>query len=81
MIPVEEITATCRAVAAVLRKRRESLGLTKTAVAQRAGINNQTVTFIEDCVNIPTIHTLLRFCWALDTTPEAVFKEAKKTIK
>ena len=52
--------------------------MSKNGLAQKAGVSVQSVSFIEECVNSPSISTLLRLCEALKTTPETVFKEARK---
>lgn len=78
MKPEDEVARTGRAIAQVLKSRRESLGLSKNALAQKAGVSVQSVAFIESAVNSPSVSTLLRLCSALETTPEAVFREARK---
>jgi transcriptional regulator with XRE-family HTH domain len=74
----EDITRIGNGVANALKTRRESIGLSKNSLAQKAGVNVQTVSFIEDCVNSPSVSTLLRLCDALGTTPEKIFKAARK---
>jgi len=78
VISEEEITRIGKALAETLKSRREKLGLSKNSLAQKAGVSVQSVSFIEDGVNSPSISTLLRFCDALGTTPEKLFKEARK---
>lgn len=78
MISEEEITRIGLALAAALKTQREKQGLSKNALAQKAGVSVQSVSFIEDGVNSPSISTLLRFCDALGTTPEKLFREARK---
>jgi transcriptional regulator with XRE-family HTH domain len=78
VISEEEITRLGKGIAAVLRDQREKKELSKNALAQKAGISVQSVAFIEDAVNSPSVSTLLRICDALGITPEKVFREARK---
>ncbi len=68
------------AMAGILKTRREKLGLSKNSLAQKAGVSVQSVSFIEDGVNSPSVSTLLRFCDALGLPPEKVFREARKVV-
>lgn len=72
----KEIARHGVALAALIKARRESAGLTKTALAERAGIGIQSVAFIEGGVNSPSISTFLRICDALETRPDLLLKEA-----
>lgn len=78
VISDEEITRIGKALAEALKNRREKQALSKNALAQKAGVSVQSVSFIEDGVNSPSVSTLLRLCDALETTPEKIFKEARK---
>ena len=61
-----EVAESGKAIADVLRAKREALGLSKNALAQKAGISVQTVSFIETTVNSPSLSTFLRICDALE---------------
>jgi transcriptional regulator with XRE-family HTH domain len=74
----EEITRISLAVANALRSAREAAGLSKNALAQKAGVSVQTVSFVEGGVNSPSISTFLRFCSALEIDPEVVLGAARK---
>ncbi len=52
-------------VARLLKERRKKSGLSKLALAQRAGLDQRTITFIEEGVNVPSIGTLHVICEAL----------------
>ncbi len=71
-----EIRSIGEAVAAELRRRREALSLSRNGLAQKAGISVQSVCFIENGVNSPSLSTLLRICHALETKPETVLRDA-----
>lgn len=53
-------------LARVIRARREELGLSMTQVGIRAGLSQQSVSFLERELRSPNIETLLRICHALD---------------
>lgn len=77
MLRDEDITRISAALAEELRQARESAGLSKSLLAQRAGVAIQTVSFIEQGVNSPSIATFLRLCGALDVTPEDLLQRAR----
>ncbi len=54
-----------RKVAEHLKSHRLRLGMSKLAVAQRAGLDQRTITFIEEGVNIPSLVTLHLICQSL----------------
>ena len=78
MLRDEKIQDIGKAVAAELQRRRESLGLSRNILAQKAGISVQSICFIENGVNSPSLGTLLRICHALGTKPETVLRHATK---
>ena len=78
MLREDEITRIGLAVAVALRLARESAGLSKNALAQKAGVAVQTVSFIEGGVNSPSIATFLRLCDALAIEPEVILEKARK---
>lgn len=65
-----------KALADAIKASRESAGLSKSALAQRAGIAIQSVSFIENNVNSPSISTFLRICAALGVEPDVLLKRA-----
>jgi len=75
----EEITRISFAVAQALRAAREAAGLSKNALAQKAGVSVQTISFVEGAVNSPSISTFLRFCSALGVSPEKIIEDARNS--
>jgi transcriptional regulator with XRE-family HTH domain len=65
-------------VAELLRKRREALGLSMNVVAQRSGLSQQMVSYVERGMRNPTLETLLRICDVLETPLEDVIRRARK---
>lgn len=74
----QEINRISLALAGALREARESAGLSKNALAQKAGISVQTVSFVESGTNSPSITTFLRFCSALGIDPAATLEKANR---
>ena len=66
-------------VAEMLRARREALGLSMNVVAQRSGLSQQMVSYVERGMRNPTLETLLRICDVLDTPLEDVIRRARKS--
>ena len=75
----EEIQKAGKAVAGELRRRREAIGLSRNGLAQRAGISVQSVCFIENGTNSPSLSTLLRICGALNVKLQTVLRCAKNS--
>lgn len=63
----------------MLRARREALGLSMNVVAQRSGLSQQMVSYVERGMRNPTLETLLRICDVLDTPLEDVIRRARKS--
>jgi DNA-binding XRE family transcriptional regulator len=74
LLSSEEIHLISSAVAAELRLQREAVGLSRNALAQKAGISVQAVCFIENGVNSPSLTTLLRICHALGIKLESILQ-------
>ena len=63
-------------LARLLKARREELGLSKVAAAERAGVATMTIFFIEERKRSPSINTLLRVAVALEIDLWRLLKEA-----
>ena len=66
------------AVGRILRVKRESLGISQEALAERAGVDRSYVSILERGLKSPTLETLEKICVALGTLPERVLEEARK---
>ena len=67
-------------VAELLRNRRNTLGLSMNVVAQRSGLSQQMVSYVERGMRNPTLETLLRICDVLETPLEDIIRQARKGI-
>lgn len=61
-----------------LAARRESLGLTKDALAKRAGLSRSMVSMMESGDRHPTLVTFHALCAALGTTPSEVLGDIEQ---
>ena len=52
-----------------IRARREALGLTQAALAERAGVTSNYVGVLERGLKLPTLDTLITLAKALETSP------------
>lgn len=65
-------------VAHLLKEEREKQNLSLNVVAQRAGLARQTVSYIEQETQSPTLETLLRITSVLGIELERIIAEARK---
>ena len=68
----------CSEIARLLRRERLRQRLSLNVVSSRAGLNRQTVSFIEQEERTPTIDTLLRLSQALGIELEDLIRKARK---
>jgi len=62
----------------LLKAEREKRGISMNLLAQKAGVNRQTVAFIEQGLRNPTMNTLFRLTTALEVEPEKIIARARK---
>jgi transcriptional regulator with XRE-family HTH domain len=62
----------------LLKAEREKRGISMNLLAQKAGINRQTVAFIEQGLRNPIMNTLFRLTTALEVAPEKIIARARK---
>lgn len=70
--------AVCSHVARKLRQERERKGLSMNLVAQRAGLSQQMVSYVEREMRNPTLETLLRIAAALEVDLSDVLRAAQQ---
>jgi transcriptional regulator with XRE-family HTH domain len=61
----KERMAICSEVARLLKAQREKSRLSMTALAAKAGLSQQMVSYVERGIRNPTLETLLRITEAL----------------
>jgi transcriptional regulator with XRE-family HTH domain len=72
--------AICLEVARLLKAEREARGLSLNALAEKAGLSRQTVSFVEQELRIPTLGTLLRLTAAMEVDLEKIIARARSRI-
>jgi transcriptional regulator with XRE-family HTH domain len=65
----------------LLKAERIRQNLSMTVVAERAGLSQQSVSYLEREMRMPTLDTLLRITDVLNIALEDVIGEARKTSK
>src|SRR5665213_2448266 len=65
-------------VACLLKVEREKRGLSLNVLAQKAGFSRQTVSYVEQEVQNPTLDTLLRITAVLEIDLEKIISKARK---
>ncbi len=65
-------------VARLLKEEREKRVISLNALAQKSGLSRQTVSYIEQEVQSPSLDTLLRLTLALDVDLAEILKRARK---
>jgi len=71
--------AVCSRVAKILRQEREKRGLSMNVVAERAGLSQQMVSYVEREMRNPTLETLLRMAAAIEVDFAKVMRQATQT--
>lgn len=67
-------------VARLLKEEREKRGLSLNLLAQKAGLSRQTVSYVEQEVQSPTLDTLVRITTAMEVDLEKIIARARKSI-
>ena len=67
-------------VAAILRAEREHRKLSMSAVAERAGLSQQMISYVEREMRSPTLDTLLRITEALEVSLADVLRRAEMAV-
>jgi DNA-binding XRE family transcriptional regulator len=63
----------------LLKEEREKRALSLNVLAQKAGLSRQTVSYVEQEVQNPTLETLLRITSVLEVDLEKIIAKARKT--
>ena len=64
-----------RSVAGRVQMRRQSLGMSKLALARAVGLDQRAITFVENSTRVPSIATLFRIAFALGISVGELVKE------
>lgn len=67
-------------VARLLKEERQKRGISLNSIAEIAGLSRQTVSYVEQEVQSPSLDTLLRITWALEVELEQIIARARKAV-
>ncbi len=70
----------CSEVARLLKTQREKSQLSMTALAAKAGLSQQMVSYVERGIRNPTLETLLRITEALDVPLGKMITKAENEV-
>jgi len=76
----DHILEFARALAAVIRRRREKLGLSLTQLGIQSGLSQQSVSYLERLKRLPNIETLIKVSGALKMKVSALLAQAEKEV-
>jgi transcriptional regulator with XRE-family HTH domain len=80
-VPVDQLRdAISSQVARLLKAEREKHGLSLNVLAQKAGLSRQTISYVEQEVQNPTLDTLLRITSVLEVDLEKIIARARKEV-
>jgi len=65
-------------IARLLKEERERQKLSLNLLAEKSGLSRQTVSYVEQEVQNPTLDTLLRITSALEVDLEKIIAKARK---
>ena len=78
VVDKREVERVCEAVAGILREERERRGLAMLTVAERAGVSQQMVSYVERGIRRPTLEMALRIAKAIGVELAEVLVRAEK---
>ena len=67
-------------VARLLKEEREKRELSLNSLAEKSGLSRQTVSYVEQEVQSPTLDTLLRITSALEIDLEKLIARARRRV-
>lgn len=70
--------SVCSHVARILREEREKAGFSMTVLAQKSGLSQAMISFIEREIRNPSLETLLRIAGALGIHLDEVLRRARE---
>ncbi len=77
----KKVDAVCKRVAALLQEERERQKLSMTVLAERAGLSQPSVSYIERSMRVPSLDTLLRIANVLGIDLGALIQQATQSAK
>lgn len=72
--------AVCVQIIRLLREERERRGLSKYAMAQRSGLSEQMIGYVERGMRHPSLETTVRMAAALEVDLGGIIRRAHKAV-
>jgi ribosome-binding protein aMBF1 (putative translation factor) len=76
-----ELEPVCRALPALVRERRQQLGLSLNELARRSQLSRQAVALVERAQRVPGLDTLSRLGHALESTSWQLLRAAERRAR
>ena len=73
----KDCQAICARIIRLLREERQNQGLTKYVVAQRSGLSQQAVGYMERGEKRPSLETILRYAAAIEVDFADIVRRAQ----
>jgi transcriptional regulator with XRE-family HTH domain len=77
----KHVDAICSEVAAILRAERDARNLSMSAIAERGGLSQQMVSYVERGMRKPTLDTLVRMTHGLEIDLADVLQRAQRAAQ
>ena len=80
MVPDKTHRAVCAEVVRLLAEERKRQGITKYALAQRSGLSEQSIGYIERGLRQPYLETIVRISSGLEVDLGEIMKRAFENV-
>lgn len=70
----------CQKIIQLLKEEREKKSLSKYLIAQKSGLSQQVIGYMEKGHRIPSLETVLRIAKAMNVDLAVIIKRARKEI-
>ncbi len=70
----------CEKIIQLLKEAREKKGLSKYLIAQKSGLSQQAIGYMEKGHRIPSLETVLRIAKAMNVDLAVIIKRARKEL-
>jgi len=81
VLPHKSHRAVCVEIIRLLRLERERQGLSKYAMAERSGLSQQMIAYVERGMRQPSLETVVRMAGALEVDLGDIFKRANRAVR
>ena len=81
MLKDSTVNALCASVFHALKRERLRQNLSMNALAEKAGLSQQMVSYVERGLRKPTLDTVFRMCIALDVELGSLISQSMKTSR